>query len=91
MDQLKLPQIKISDANEHLKYVLFQVLPNMVDFILYHKDGVLQDIDFFFADDPTFPTGISEFKAGSDTNERMITVMHVLVACFNLKWEEDIN
>ena len=70
--------------------VIKKILPNLVNFVLFHKNYVYEDIDFFFDDEPSVPHGISCFTPGSNTSEKLITVCNIIIACKDIKEREEV-
>lgn len=80
-------KICIADMEESEQKVIKKILPELVDFTLYHVDGVYHDIDFLFSDDLTHAHGFSCFDSNSKTYDKLITIFDIITSCKNIESE----
>lgn len=82
-----MSKINISDMEEGEQRVIKKVLPDLVNFTLYHTNGVYQDMDFSFSDDLSHVHGFSCFDPESKTYDKLITILDIVMSCKDIKEE----
>jgi len=87
LDLAKFPHWSMFFIDSRLFWVIRKICPELKDFRLWHKDGKLIDIDFYFTAGE--PSSVEEFTKDSPTYRQLSTVTEVLVTCLDLKFEEE--